>query len=171
MQPHDKHTTWGKSWNYLNFLLESPLNFLNLDFGKMCEPCNSFLAKVRESQGIWVPKSQGKSGNFAEKNWVDTLVLQLKDPAEIQKCGYVKNKTSFLVRTNKRYVMICNDISIRKIIYNRSCNQSDNIWDIYLFTFTTSEADLNYYCKKLNIWIFIWVTKQDLLDVILYPDQ
>ena len=32
----------------------------------MCEPCNLFLAKVRESQGTWVPKSQGESGNFAK---------------------------------------------------------------------------------------------------------
>ena len=98
MHPYDKHTTWVKSWNYVNFLLESPLN---LDFGKICEPCNSFLAKVRERQGIWVPKSQGKLGNFAETNLGGTLILQLEDPAEIQKCGYVKNKTSLLVRTNK----------------------------------------------------------------------
>ena len=68
MQPYDKHTSWVKSpWNYVNFLLESPLKSLNLDLGKMCEPCNSFLAKVRESQGTWVPQSQGKSGDFAKK--------------------------------------------------------------------------------------------------------
>ena len=34
---------------------------------KIIEPRNSFLAKVRESQGTWVPKSQGESGNFAKK--------------------------------------------------------------------------------------------------------
>ena len=33
----------------------------------MYEPCNSLLAKVKESQGTWVPKRQGKSGNFAKK--------------------------------------------------------------------------------------------------------
>ena len=65
---YDKHTSWVKSpWNYVNFLLEYPLNSLNLELVKMCEPCNLFLAKVRESQGTWVPKSQGESGNFAKK--------------------------------------------------------------------------------------------------------
>ena len=39
---------------------------MDLDLGKIIEPCNSFLAKVRESQDIWVPKSQGESGNFAK---------------------------------------------------------------------------------------------------------
>ena len=48
-------------WNCVNFLLES------LWIGKRCELCGSFLARVRESQGTWVPKSQGKSGNFAKK--------------------------------------------------------------------------------------------------------
>ena len=68
MQPYDKHTSWVKSlWNYVNFLLESSLNSLDLDGEKPIEPYNSFLAKVRESQGTWVPKSQGKSGNFAKK--------------------------------------------------------------------------------------------------------
>ena len=68
MQHYDKHTSSVKSpGNYVNFLLESPLNSLDLDFGKLCEPCNSFLAKVRESQGTWVPKSQGEAGNFAKK--------------------------------------------------------------------------------------------------------
>ena len=42
-------------------------NSLDLRIGKMCEPCNSFLAKVRESQGAWYPKSQGEPGNFAKK--------------------------------------------------------------------------------------------------------
>ena len=68
MQPYDKHTSRVKSpWNYVNFRLEYPLNSLDLELEKMCEPCNSFLAKVRESQGTWVPKSQGESGNFAKK--------------------------------------------------------------------------------------------------------
>ena len=68
MQPYDKHTSWVKSpWNYVNFLLESPLNSLDLDLQKVIEPCNSFMAKVRKSQGTWVPKSQGESGNFAKK--------------------------------------------------------------------------------------------------------
>ena len=67
MQHYDKHTSSVKSpGNYVNFLLESPLNSLDLDFGKLCEPCNSILAKVRESQGTWVPKSQGDSGNLGE---------------------------------------------------------------------------------------------------------
>ena len=72
MQPYDKHTSWVKSpWNYVNFLL---LNSLNLNLGKMCELSNSFLAKVRESQGTWVPQSQGKSGDFAKKiGCVETL--------------------------------------------------------------------------------------------------
>ena len=68
MQAYDKHTSRVKSpWNYLNFLVEYPLNSLDLELRKMCEPCNSFLAKVRESQGTWVPKSQVESGNFAKK--------------------------------------------------------------------------------------------------------
>ena len=33
----------------------------------MYELCSSFLAKVRESQGTWGPKSQGNWGNFAKK--------------------------------------------------------------------------------------------------------
>ena len=74
MQPYDKHTSWVKSpWNYVSFLLESPLYSLDLDFRKIIKPCNSFKDKVRESQGTWVPKSQGESGNFAKKNWVETL--------------------------------------------------------------------------------------------------
>ena len=74
MQPYDKHTSWVKSpWNYVNFLLESPLNSLDLDLQKVIEPCNSFMAKVRESQGTWITKSQGESGNFAKENWVETL--------------------------------------------------------------------------------------------------
>ena len=68
MQLYDKHTSWVKSpRNYVNFHLEYPLNSLDLELGKMCEPCNSFLAKVRESQGTWVPKSQWESENFAKK--------------------------------------------------------------------------------------------------------
>ena len=68
MQPYDKHTFWVKSpWNYVNFLLEYPLNSLDLELGKKCEPCNPFLAKVRESQGTWVPKSQGESGNVTKE--------------------------------------------------------------------------------------------------------
>ena len=39
---------------------------LDLDLGKIIKPCNSFLAKVRESQGTWEPKSQRESGNFAK---------------------------------------------------------------------------------------------------------
>ena len=39
---------------------------MDLELGTMCEPCNLFLAKVRESQGTWVPKSQGESGIFAK---------------------------------------------------------------------------------------------------------
>ena len=70
MQSYDKHRSWVKSpWNYVSFLLESPLNSLDLDLGKVIERCNSFLAKVRESQGTWVPKSRGESGNFAKKIW------------------------------------------------------------------------------------------------------
>ena len=68
MQPYDKHTSWVKSpWNYVNFLLEYHLKSLNLELGKMCEPCNSFLAKVRKSQETWVLQSQRESGNFAKK--------------------------------------------------------------------------------------------------------
>ena len=62
MQPYDKYTSWVKSpWNYVNFLIESPLNLCNLDLRKMCKPCNSFHGKVREGQGAWVLKYQGKS--------------------------------------------------------------------------------------------------------------
>ena len=57
-------------WNYVNFLFEYPLNPLDLELGKICEPCNSFLAKVRESQVTWVPKSKGESGNFVKKTWL-----------------------------------------------------------------------------------------------------
>ena len=68
MQGYDKHTSRVKSpWNYVNLMLEYPLNSLDLELEKMCELCNSFLAKVRESQGTWVPKSQGESGDFAKK--------------------------------------------------------------------------------------------------------
>ena len=67
MQRYDKDTSVKSPWSYVNFLFQSPLNSLNLDLGKMCEPCNSFLAKVRESKENWVPKSQGESGNFAKK--------------------------------------------------------------------------------------------------------
>ena len=69
MQPYDKHTSWAKSpWNYVNFRLKHHLNSLDLELGKMCQSCNSFLAKVREIQRTWVPKSQGESGNFAKKS-------------------------------------------------------------------------------------------------------
>ena len=65
MQPYDKHTSWVKSpWNYVNFLLDSPLNSLDLDLGKIIEPYNSFLGKVRESQVTLVPISQGQSGTL-----------------------------------------------------------------------------------------------------------
>ena len=67
MQPYDKHTSGVKSWNYVNFLLDSHLNSLDLDLGKNIEPSYSFLAEVRESQETWVPKSQGESRNFAKK--------------------------------------------------------------------------------------------------------
>ena len=40
---------------------------MDLELGKICEPCNSFLAIVRERQGTWDPKSQGDSGNFPKK--------------------------------------------------------------------------------------------------------
>ena len=66
MQPYDKHTSRVKSWNYVNFLLESHLNSLDLDLG-IIEPCNLFLVEVREIQGTWVPKSQGEWGNVAKK--------------------------------------------------------------------------------------------------------
>ena len=63
MQPYDKYTSWVKSpWNYVNFLLDSPLNSLDLNLGKIIEPYNSFLAKVRESKVTLVPISQGQSG-------------------------------------------------------------------------------------------------------------
>ena len=62
MQPYDKHTSWVKSpWNYVNFLLEYHLKSLDLELGKMYEPCNSFLAKVRKSQETWVLQSQRES--------------------------------------------------------------------------------------------------------------
>ena len=61
MQPYDKHTSWVSPGNFVT------LNSLDLELGKMCEPCNSFLVKVRESQGTWDPKRQEESGNFAEK--------------------------------------------------------------------------------------------------------
>ena len=68
MQPYNKNSSWVKlPSSYINFCLEYSSNSLDLELGKMCEPCNSFLAKVRESQGTWVPKSQGESGNFAKK--------------------------------------------------------------------------------------------------------
>ena len=44
----------------------------------MCDPCNSFLAKVRESQGTRVPKSQGKSGSIVKKITVKTLLVDTK---------------------------------------------------------------------------------------------
>ena len=69
-------------WNYVNFLLESPLNSLDIDLGKMCEPCNSFLTKfsgkVRELESQKARKSletllkklvgnpEGVSHSFAE---------------------------------------------------------------------------------------------------------
>ena len=65
MQPYDKHTSWVKSpWNYVKFLLDSPLNSLDLDLGKTIEPYNSLLGKVRESQVTLVPISQGQSGTL-----------------------------------------------------------------------------------------------------------
>ena len=68
MQPYDNHASRVKSsWNYVNFFLESSRNSLNLDLGKMCEPFNSFLAKVRERQETWVSKSQGKSRTLAKQ--------------------------------------------------------------------------------------------------------
>ena len=68
MQSYEKHTSWVNSpSNYVNFFLESPLNSLDLDLGKIIEPCNSFLADVRESEGPWVPKSWGESGDFEKK--------------------------------------------------------------------------------------------------------
>ena len=45
----------------------SPLNSLESDLGKIIEPCSSFLAKVKEIQRAWVPKSQGQSRNFVKK--------------------------------------------------------------------------------------------------------
>ena len=60
MQPYDKHTSWVKSpWNYVNFLLESPLNSLDLDLQKVIEPCNLFIAKM--------------AGILLKKNWVEAL--------------------------------------------------------------------------------------------------
>ena len=68
MQAYDKRTSRVKSpWNYVNHLLEYPLNSLDLELEKMCELFNLFLAKLRESQGTWVPKSLGESGHFAKK--------------------------------------------------------------------------------------------------------
>ena len=55
--------------NCVNFILESPLNFLDLDLGKNIEPCNSFLAKVRELESQKARESQGT----LKKNWVETL--------------------------------------------------------------------------------------------------
>ena len=70
--PYDKHTSWEKSpWNYVNVHLEYLSNSMDLELGNMCKPCNSFLAKVRESKGTWVQKSQGESENFAKKlGWI-----------------------------------------------------------------------------------------------------
>ena len=51
---------------FLKLCKFSPWNSLNLDLGKMCEPCNSLLAQIRESQGTWVPTSHKKSGNFTK---------------------------------------------------------------------------------------------------------
>ena len=48
------------------------LNSLDSDLRKIIEPCNLFMAKVRDSQGTWVRKTQGQSGNFAKKNWAET---------------------------------------------------------------------------------------------------
>ena len=42
------------------------LNSLELDLGKIIKPCNSFLAKVRESQGTWV-KARESQGTLLEK--------------------------------------------------------------------------------------------------------
>ena len=62
MQPYVKYTSWVKSpWNFVT------LNSLDLELGKIYEPCNSFMAKVKESQGTWNPKSQEKSRYFAKK--------------------------------------------------------------------------------------------------------
>ena len=82
--------TWVKSpRNYVNFLLESPLNSLNL---KICQPCNLFLAKVRENQGTWVPKSHRKSRNVAKKlRWNPDLMTLLNHLNHI----VINNQTIF----------------------------------------------------------------------------
>ena len=54
----------------LNLCKFSPgicFKLLGFRIRKIIEPCNSFLAKVRESQLPWVSKTQGESGKFAKK--------------------------------------------------------------------------------------------------------
>ena len=45
---------------------------------------NTFPAKVRKHQETWVPKSQQKLGNFAKKNWLETLSVNIRTAINIQ---------------------------------------------------------------------------------------
>ena len=78
----------------------SPWNSLNLDVEKMCEPCNSLLAEVRESQGTWVPKNQGKSGNFAKKNWVETMLLRISSSWNVNDIGNKQTNIALFIKLN-----------------------------------------------------------------------
>ena len=82
MQPYDQYTSWVKSpWNYVNFLVESPLNSLDLNLRKIIEPCNSFLGKVRVSQRTLLKKLGGNpervSHSFAEFTVVKACLLKV----------------------------------------------------------------------------------------------
>ena len=138
---------------------------------KCVNPVIHFLLKsgnVREFESQKVRESQG---TLLKQIWGESWFCNWRIQQKYKNVDMSRTKHHCWFEQTRVVYVICNDICVRKIIYYRSCNQSDNNRDIYLFTFTKSEADLNYYCKKLNIWIFIWVRKQDLLDVILYHGQ
>ena len=89
MQPYYKHTSWVKSpWNYANFLLEFPLNSLDLDVGKIIEPCNSFLAKVRKLESQKARESQR------------TLLKKLGgNPIEVSQFGRIHSRKSLFAKS------------------------------------------------------------------------
>ena len=93
MQHYDKHTSSVKSpGNYVNFLLESPLNSLDLDFGKCVNLEIHFWLKsgkvrelkshrARESQGTLLKKLRGNLEgvlhSFAELKVVKPCFLRV----------------------------------------------------------------------------------------------
>ena len=88
---------------------------MNLDKGKMCEPSNSFLAKVSQSQGTWVSKSQGKSGNLAKKIG--------KPVTEVQKdllcCNYSPSFENFSVLMTESNGVKLKTIENLLIVHNK----------------------------------------------------